>query len=121
MDRLGISEEQQMRRLGTTAIKGKKNKTDRIKAPKVQTAIGDQSLVIEDGECSNSQKTTIVQGPNKKLPTDDERSETQPQARETRERSGCDSSLLNDFLSDDDLGRVSGSKKASTRESCNLQ
>ena len=100
-----------MRHLITTAIKGRENKTDRMKAPEVQTAIGDHSLVIEDGECTNSQKTTTVRGPNKKLPIDDERSETQPQARETRERSGCDSSLVNDFLSDDDSWELVDQKK----------
>ena len=42
-----------------------------------------------------------MKGSNKNLPIDDEISETHTQARETRERSGCDSSLLNDFLSDD--------------------
>ena len=65
------------------------------------TAIEDQSSVIEDGDSNDSQKTTIVQGPNKNLPTDDESNERHTQARETRVMSGWDSSLLNDFLSDD--------------------
>ena len=57
-----------------------------------------------------------MQGPNKNLPTDDESSETQTEARETREMSGCDSSLLNDFLSVDDSWELVVPKKPAPKK-----